>query len=606
MKQMLAIVVAVALMAGCATRATRPQADAIPSAGISAAAQLESLYAAYWEEQLKRNPLRATALGDARYHGELTNTLTPEFRAESERLDREWLARVQAVDAASLDAQAKLSRDIFVSQRERAIAMAQYPDWMLALSQLGNPAATVAQLGAGSRGQPFATVADYEAWLKRGIAFVPIFDQTIVNLRAGMQAGVVQPRVLVEKTIPQFDALIKEKPEDTLMWGVVAKMPESFGAADRERLTAAYRDLIGTQLLPAFVRLRDFLRDDYLPASRTSVGLSALPNGAAWYAELAKRYTTTDLTPENIHQIGLNEVARITGEFDKVRAQVGFAGDLQAFFKFMNEDARFAFKNEQDVLDQYNALRGRIEPNIPLQFSLLPKAGFEVKLVEPFRAASAPAASYQGPSQDGTRPGVFYANAFNLPSRRTWETESIFLHEAIPGHHFQIALQQELAGLPAFRRFGGETAFAEGWGLYAESLGRDVGVYTDPYQYFGRLAAEIWRANRLVVDTGLHAKGWTREQAIAQMRNTSAISETNATIEVERYIAMPGQALAYKIGELKLQELRQRAMKALGDRFDPREFHRAVLEDGSLPLDVLDAKVTRWLATQRAGTPIVD
>ena len=606
MKQMLAIVVAVALMAGCATRATRPQADAIPSAGISAAAQLESLYAAYWEEQLKRNPLRATALGDARYHGELTNTLTPEFRAESERLDREWLARVQAVDAASLDAQAKLSRDIFVSQRERAIAMAQYPDWMLALSQLGNPAATVAQLGAGSRGQPFATVADYEAWLKRGIAFVPIFDQTIVNLRAGMQAGVVQPRVLVEKTIPQFDALIKEKPEDTLMWGVVAKMPESFGAADRERLTAAYRDLIGTQLLPAFVRLRDFLRDDYLPASRTSVGLSALPNGAAWYAELAKRYTTTDLTPENIHQIGLNEVARITAEFDKVRAQVGFAGDLQAFFKFMNEDARFAFKNEQDVLDQYNALRGRIEPNIPLQFSLLPKAGFEVKLVEPFRAASAPAASYQGPSQDGTRPGVFYANAFNLPSRRTWETESIFLHEAIPGHHFQIALQQELDCLPAFRRFGGETAFAEGWGLYAESLGRDVGVYTDPYQYFGRLAAEIWRANRLVVDTGLHAKGWTREQAIAQMRNTSAISETNATIEVERYIAMPGQALAYKIGELKLQELRQRAMKALGDRFDPREFHRAVLEDGSLPLDVLDAKVTRWLATQRAGTPIVD
>lgn len=606
MKQMLAIVVAVALMAGCATRATRPQADAIPSAGISAAAQLESLYAAYWEEQLKRNPLRATALGDARYHGELTNTLTPEFRAESERLDREWLARVQAVDAASLDAQAKLSRDIFVSQRERAIAMAQYPDWMLALSQLGNPAATVAQLGAGSRGQPFATVADYEAWLKRGIAFVPIFDQTIVNLRAGMQAGVVQPRVLVEKTIPQFDALIKEKPEDTLMWGVVAKMPESFGAADRERLTAAYRDLIGTQLLPAFVRLRDFLRDDYLPASRTSVGLSALPNGAAWYAELAKRYTTTDLTPENIHQIGLNEVARITAGFDRVRAQVGFAGDLQAFFKFMNEDARFAFKNEQDVLDQYNALRGRIEPNIPLQFSLLPKAGFEVKLVEPFRAASAPAASYQGPSQDGTRPGVFYANAFNLPSRRTWETESIFLHEAIPGHHFQIALQQELAGLPAFRRFGGETAFAEGWGLYAESLGRDVGVYTDPYQYFGRLAAEIWRANRLVVDTGLHAKGWTREQAIAQMRNTSAISETNATIEVERYIAMPGQALAYKIGELKLQELRQRAMKALGDRFDPREFHRAVLEDGSLPLDVLDAKVTRWLATQRAGTPIVD
>ena len=601
MKRALPLGIAMALIAGCATQETKTaglESTAAPAVADDSAQRLETLYAEYWEEQLKRNPLRATAIGDARYHGELTNTLTPEFRAESERLERAWLARVRAVDASALSGQAKLSHDIFVGQRERAIAMAQYPDWMLALSQLGNPAATVAQLGAGSRGQPFATVADHEAWLKRGAAFVPIFDQTIANLREGMKAGVVQPRVLIEKTIPQFDALIKDKAEDTLMWGVVAKMPASFPAAERERLTAAYRELIGAQLLPAFVRLRDFLRDEYLPATRSSVGLSALPNGAAWYAELAKRYTTTDLTPEQIHRIGLDEVARITAEFEKVRVQVGFEGDLQAFFKFMNEDARFAFKSEQDVLDQYNALRGRIEPNIPAQFSLLPKAGFEVKLVEPFRAASAPAASYQGPSQDGTRPGVFYANAFNLPSRRTWETESIFLHEAIPGHHFQIALQQELSGLPAFRRFGGETAFAEGWGLYAESLGREVGVYADPYQYFGRLAAEIWRANRLVVDTGLHAKGWTREQAIAQMRNTSAISETNATIEVERYIAMPGQALAYKIGELKLQELRRRAEARLGDRFDPREFHRIVLEDGSLPLDVLDAKVTRWLAAR--------
>ncbi|HQW80529.1 MAG: DUF885 domain-containing protein [Rhodanobacteraceae bacterium] len=598
MKRMLAMTAATVLLVGCATSTPRTLADAVPAPATAAAAQLEALYADYWEEQLRRHPLRATALGDPRYHGDLTNTLTPEFRTDSERLERAWLARVRAVESVGLSGQAKLSYDIFVAQRERAIAMAQYPDWMLPLNQLGHPAATVAQLGAGSRGQPFATVADYDAWLKRGAAFVPVFDQTIANLREGIKAGVVQPRVLVEKTIPQFDALIKAQPEDTLMWGVIAKMPDTFSVSDRERLTVAYHGLIGTQLVPAFVRLRDFLRDEYLPASRASVGLSALPNGAAWYAELAKRYTTTNLTPDAIHQIGLDEVARITIEFEKVREQVGFTGDLQAFFKFMNEDARFAFKSDQDVLDTYNTLRGRIEPNIPSQFALLPRAGFEVKLVEPFRAASAPAASYQGPSQDGTRPGVFYANAFNLPSRRTWETESIFLHEAIPGHHFQIALQQELTGLPAFRRFGGETAYIEGWGLYAESLGHDVGVYTDPYQYFGRLAAEIWRANRLVVDTGLHTKGWTREQAIAQMRQTSAISETNATIEVERYIAMPGQALAYKIGELKLQALRRRAMTALGNRFDPREFHRVVLEDGSLPLDVLDAKVARWLASK--------
>jgi uncharacterized protein (DUF885 family) len=591
---------AIVLVAGCATRPTQtPPSAAAPR---DAAAQLETLYADYWEEQLRRNPLRATALGDPRYHGELTNPLTAEFRAESERLDREWLERVRAVDASSLSGQAKLSREIFIGQRERAIALAKYPDWMLPLNQMGHPAGTVVQLGSGNRGQPFVTVADYEAWLKRGRAFAPIFEQTIANLREGIEAGVVQPRIVIEKTLPQLDTLIKDKPEDTLLWTVITNMPQSFAAADRERLTAAYRDMIGTVLLPAFVRLRDFLRDEYLPATRSSVGLAALPDGVAWYAELARRYTTTDLTPEQIHQIGLDEVARITVEMEKVKAAVGFAGDLQSFFKFMNEDARFAFKSEQELLDSYNALRARIEPNIPQHFALLPRAGFEVKLVEAFRAASAPAASYQGPSQDGTRPGVFYANAFNLPSRRSWETESIFLHEAIPGHHFQIALQQELTGLPAFRRFGGETAYVEGWGLYAESLGRELGVYTDPYQYFGRLQAEIWRANRLVVDTGLHALGWTREQAIAQMRNTSAISETNAVIEVERYIVNPGQALAYKIGELKLQDLRRRALTRLGDRFDPREFHRVLLEDGSLPLDVLDAKVERWLAEQEGAS----
>jgi uncharacterized protein (DUF885 family) len=599
MKRVLATFLAAAL-AGCAGNAVEetapPGIGAADAADESAEARLEALYADYWEEQLRRYPLRGTSLGDARFHGELTNTQSQAFRDESLRLEQVWLDRVRAVDATTLTGQALLSRDIFVSSRERSIAMARFPEWMLAVSQLGNPAATVAQLGAGSRGQPFTTVAEYEAWLKRGAAFPAVFDQTIANLRAGMQAGVVQPRIVVEKTLPQFDALIRDKPEDTVMWGVVARMPEAFAPADRERLTAAYRALIADQLLPAFVRLRDFLRDEYLPASRATVGLAALPDGAAWYAELAKRYTTTDLTPEQIHQIGLDEVKRITAEMEQVKAQVGFKGELQAFFRFMNEDAQFAFKSEQDLLDRYNALRPRIEPNIPTQFSLLPKAGFEIKLVEPFRAASAPAASYQGPSQDGTRPGVFYANAFDLPSRRSWEIESIFVHEAIPGHHFQIALQQELTGLPAFRRYGGETAFVEGWGLYAESLGRDVGLYTDPYQYFGRLQAEIWRANRLVVDTGLHAKGWTREQAIAQMRDTSAISETNAVIEVERYIANPGQALAYKIGELRLQKLRDHAEQVLGANFDPRAFHRAVLEDGALPLDVLEAKIDRWLA----------
>jgi uncharacterized protein (DUF885 family) len=589
------------LLAGCAQETVRDAPTAMPAIAASdAATQLDALYAEYWEEALKRSPLRATAIGDARYHGELTNTQSAAYRSESERLDRAWLERVRAIDPASLDRSQRLSYNMFIAARERSLAMARHPEWMLAVSPLGHVAATVAQLGAGSRGQPFVTVQDYDNWLRRGDAFVALFDQSIDNLRAGIAAGVVLPRVLVEKTLPQFDALIKDKPEDTVLWGVVTRMPETFTAAERERLTTAYRAQIGERLLPAFARLRDFLRDEYLPAARTSVGLAALPNGSAWYADLAKRYTTTELTPQQIHQIGLDEVTRIQAEMERVKSEVGFDGDLQAFFKYMTEDGRFAFASEQALLDAYNALRARIEPKIPAQFALLPRAGFEVKLVEAFRAASAPAASYQGPSQDGTRPGVFYANAFNLPSRRTWEIESIFVHEAIPGHHFQIALQQELTDLPAFRRFGGETAYVEGWGLYAESLGRDLGLYTDPNQYFGRLQAEIWRANRLVVDTGLHALGWTREQAIAQMRNTSAISETNAVIEVERYIANPGQALAYKIGELKLQELRKRAEIRLGANFDVRNFHRAVLEDGSLPLDVLEAKIDGWLEQQTA------
>ncbi len=597
MKRLFPLLIAGVLFAGCAKQPIRTEAPDTATA-VDAATQLDALYAEYWEDSLKRNPLRATAIGDARYHGALTNTLTPQFRAESERLDRAWLARVRAIDPATLDQGDRLSYDMFIAQRERSLAMARYPDWMLAVSPLGHVAATVAQFGAGSRGQPFVTVQDYDHWLSRGDAFVALFDQSIVNLRAGIKAGVVQPRVLVEKTLPQFDALIKDRPEDTVLWGVIARLPEAFSEQDKARLTAAYRAQIGERLMPAFTRLRDFLRDEYLPATRASVGLAALPDGEAWYAELAKRYTTTNLTPAQIHQIGRDEVTRIQSEMERVKTQVGFDGDLQAFFKFMTEDKQFEFASEQALLDAYNALRARIEPRIPEQFSLLPRAAFEVKLVEAFRAASSPAASYQGPSQDGTRPGVFYANAFNLPSRRTWEIESIFVHEAIPGHHFQIALQQELPELPAFRRFGGETAFAEGWGLYAESLGRDLGMYTDPYQYFGRLQAEIWRANRLVVDTGLHAMGWTREQAIAQMRDTSAISETNAVIEIERYIAMPGQALAYKIGELKLQALRKHAETTLGDKFDIRAFHRAVLEDGSLPLDVLEAKIERWLAAQ--------
>jgi uncharacterized protein (DUF885 family) len=345
--------------------------------------------------------------------------------------------------------------------------------------------------------------------------------------------------------------------------------------------------------------MRDFIRDEYMPATRDTVGLSALPDGEAWYAYNVRNSTTTDMTPEQIHQIGLDEVARIQAEMRAVMQQVGFEGELKDFFKHLTTSDQFKFESEEALLAAYNGLREKVEAGVPPLFSRTPKAGFEIRPVEAFRAASQAGGSYQSPSEDGTRPGIFYVNTYDLPSRKTWDMEALFLHEAIPGHHFQIAMQQELTDLPKFRRFGGETAFAEGWGLYAESLGKELGVYTDSYQYFGRLQAELWRAIRLVVDTGIHAKGWTRDQTIAYMLENSAASETESVSETERYIAIPGQALAYKVGELKIQELRDRAEAALGDGFDIRAFHAAVLEDGSLPLDVLEAKIDRWIASQQ-------
>jgi uncharacterized protein (DUF885 family) len=358
--------------------------------------------------------------------------------------------------------------------------------------------------------------------------------------------------------------------------------------------------MIEAELLPAYRELRAFIADEYMPATRTTHGMAALPDGKAWYAYNARNSTTTDLTPDQIHRIGLDEVARIHVLIKtEVMDEVGFKGSLQEFFDFMESDPRFQFESEEALLAYYRSLEDKVNVHVPKLFSLTPKAGFEIRPVEPFRAQSAAGGSYMRPSEDGSRPGVFYVNTYDLPSRQTWDAEDLFLHEAIPGHHFQLALQQELTGLPKFRRFGGETAFSEGWGLYSESLGKDLGLYTDPYNYFGYLQNELWRAIRLVVDTGLHSKGWTREQVIAYMLENSATAETPAISEAERYMAIPGQALAYKIGELKIQELRAKAEAELGPRFDIREFHAEVLKDGSVPLDVLEDKIERWIAARK-------
>jgi uncharacterized protein (DUF885 family) len=599
----LCLAVAVAL-GGCATvPPASSSTDGTPppvASQASKAQRLNALYDQYWEELLQLNPLQATFQGDPRYNDQLPDFGTAEFRAKGRAFTERWLKTIEDVGSDGLTGQDLLSYEIFVRDAKNSLAGERFPGWMMPVNQMGSIPTMAVQLGSGTGAQPFKTVKDYENWLARGNKLPQLIDTSIANMREGMKAGVVQPRALMVKVVPQLDALIKPKAEDTLYWGPVAKMPADFSPADRARLTAAYREMIEQRVMPSYRKLRTFINDEYLPATRDTYGLDKLPDGQAWYAFNAANSTTTDLTPAQIHDIGLSEVARIHGEIRKIMAETGFKGSLQDFFQFMRTDKRFEYKTEEDLLKHYRGLEAKINERVGEQFSLIPKSPFEIRPVEAFRAKSAAGGSYMTPSEDGSRPGIFYVNTYDLPSRKTWDAEDLYLHEAIPGHHFQLALQQELTGLPKFRRFGGETAFAEGWGLYAESLGKDLGVYTDPYNYFGYLQNELWRAIRLVVDTGLHSKGWSREQVIKYMLDNSAESETQATAEAERYIAWPGQALAYKIGELKIKELRARAEKELGPKFDIRDFHAEVLRDGAVPLEILERKIDRWIASRKA------
>lgn len=588
------------VLAACATDPAAPVPASAPAA-VAAPASVEQLFAEFWEESLKLHPLEATFIGDPRYNDQLPNSLSAEYRAREHAFEQRWLARIEAVDVGGLTASEKLSVEMFKHDRREFLDGERFPDELMPLNQFYGFPATLARLGSGASAQPFVTVKDYDNWLARGAQVPALFDQAIANLRDGIARGVVLPRVLVEKVIPQLDALILDDPTQTLFWKPIEKLPDSFGAAERGRLTLAYTQMIAAELMPSYRKLRDFMRDEYLPKARATVGLDALPDGAAWYAYNVRSITTTDLTPAQIHQTGLDEVARIHKEMRRVIAELGFKGDLQAFFRFLAEDQQFQYPSEQALLDAYNALRERVDVGAAKLFSVRPKAGFEIRPVEAFRAKSAAGGSYQTPSEDGSRPGIFYVNTYDLPTRNTWDSEDLYLHEAIPGHHFQLAIQQELTGVPAFRRFGRITAFVEGWGLYAETLGKELGVYTDPYSYFGFLQNELWRAIRLVVDTGLHSKQWTRQQVIDYMMKNSATSETQAVAEAERYMAIPGQAVAYKIGQLRISALRARAEKALGAKFDVRGFHAEVLKDGAVPLDVLEQKIDRWIAEQGKG-----
>jgi uncharacterized protein (DUF885 family) len=600
----LVVAVTCALLGACAIQSPVPAAPEPPATAVAPAAaagqQLNALFERYFEDMLRLSPVMATYIGDHRYDDQLPNSIGPAHRAEARALNERYLAAVKAIDPAALSPADRISYDIFVRERERERAAERFPSHLLPINQAGSLVTFMPSLGSGKSAQPFDTVEDYERWLKRLDGMVVWMDQAIANMREGIAKGVVQPRPVMKKVLPQLEAMIVPQPEDSLFFAPVKSFPEAIGAADRERLTAAYVAAIRDKVTPAYARLRDFVRDEYLPKTRNTVAWSALPDGEAWYAFYAQEHTTTTMTADEIHQLGLSEVKRILGEMDQVRQTVGFEGGLEAFFTFLETDPQFYFTKGEDLIQGYRELKVRIDAALPKVFSVFPKADYEVREVEAFRAQSSAGAYYQQPSADGSRPGVFYVNTFNLKAQPKFGMETLSLHEASPGHHFQTTIQQELEELPRFRRFGGDyTAYTEGWALYSEYLGKELGMFTDPYQWFGRLNDEQLRAMRLVVDTGLHAKGWTREQAIQYMLDNSTMAESDVVSEVERYIAWPGQALGYKVGDIRIQALRKKAEAALGPKFDVRDFHREVLSDGAVPMDVLEAKIDRWIAARQ-------
>lgn len=564
---------------------------------------LNSVYDDYFEADLRLNPIQGTFLGRKEFNDQLVNTFTEEYRQRRQLLEEEYLAALHAVDSTQLPESERLSYRIFERDRQMALEAMQFPDHLIPINQFYNAANRMAQLGSGQSAQPFETVTDYENWASRMAMIPQIMDQAIENMREGADQNVVQPAILMQRVLTQLRAHLPENTEDSLFYAPIQDFPDEFSEADQDRLEATYRALIEDSVLPAYKRLHDYIENEYLQYARTdSYGLGQLPGGEAWYDYMVRMRTTTDMSADEIHQVGLDEVARIHHEIEAIMAETGFEGDLAEFFEFTRDDPQFHYSSREEMLEDYRDFAAMAEEASAALFheDMLPRAGYEVRKVERFREQSASSGSYSSPSTDGSRPGIFYLNTYDLPARPTWAKAALTLHEAVPGHHYQIALQREMEHLPPFRRFGGETAFIEGWGLYAESLGDELGVY-GPYDRYGKLVAELWRSIRLVVDTGIHAKGWSRQQVLDYMYENAPVQEARAVSEAERYMALPGQALAYKIGQLKIQELRDRAESTLGDAFDVRDFHREVLRHGSLPLSILEQQIDQWIARETSA-----
>ena len=577
-----------------------------PVAEQSAHDRLFQLFKDSDEASLKRNPINALFRGDMRYADRLGDFITDQYYAAERAASESDLAALRAIPRDQLNQTDQLAYDVFEFNTKDTLRGLQ-PD-MLALTAV-RPInhffgihTFYPTFASGKGAAQFKTLEDYENNLKRHKDFVTFLDRAIGRFKEGEKSGVVDTKLTVRNMIEQLDNQLKLKPDDSPYMGPVKEFPAGFSDSDKARLTAEYRTATTDEIYPALTRLRDFFQNEYLAHAREGVGLKYMPGGDKLYAYLVQSTTTTDMTPEQIHQLGLSEVARITKEFDKVRRQVGFKGTLPQFFDYMRTSPKFQPKSREQLNQDYYNLKEKVDAQVPRFFSLVPKTPLKIQPYEPFREKFEAGGSYQPGTPDGSRPGTFFFNAYDLPSRSTWEETTLFLHEGEPGHHFQISIAQENAALPSFMRFGGNTAYAEGWALYAETLGYDMGFYKDPYARFGTLNDEMLRAMRLVVDTGIHAKGWTRDQSIAYMLGHSGMSKTEATAEVERYIAIPSQATAYKIGALTIQRLRKKAETELGPKFDIREFHAQVLDSGALPMKILEEKIDRWIAAKKGSS----
>jgi uncharacterized protein (DUF885 family) len=593
-----------ALAAACLT-ACIPAGAAAPVSGHQPAAKastrstsLNVLADSYWDAQARFTPLQASAMGDSRFMDQIGMAIGPRQRAAQFALYKDMLARLHAIPRDGLPQRDQTTWDMLDFDLASNLRLEAFPEHLLPLDQMESLPIELANNASGESTQPLRTVKDYRAYLNRLDQLGPWIDQAMSNMREGMKQGIVLQKAAMVSALPQFKQLVAARAEDSIYYTPVKHFPAGFSAAEKARLTAAYQATIGEKLNPAVKRLADFLEHDYLPACRTSTGFGALPNGAQWYKARVASQTTTDLQPEQIHQIGLKEVARIQQEYARIGPLMGYNGPAAGLPTWVGEQAKYKpFKTEGEILDVYRKLNAQLNAKLPALFSLRPKTPLDIRL-EPELTRATASDHYSAPAVDGSRPGVFWAVVNDPKEYGSTGMVTLFLHEGQPGHHFHIALTQEL-GLSPFRKFYFTNAFAEGWALYAETLGKEMGLFDKPEDYFGHLNDEMLRAVRLVVDTGMHAKGWSREQALQYMRETLGYSEPVARIEIERYMVWPGQALGYKIGALKIQELRARAQAALGPKFNLPAFHAIVLGEGTLPLALLEKKVDRWIAESR-------